>query len=48
MSRVSIQLVKIFFMPSTTFGFSVIRSSRPEKSPYSLDSPLNVESPRLW
>ncbi|CAM5721911.1 hypothetical protein SCALM49S_07997 [Streptomyces californicus] len=35
-------------MPSTTSGRSVHRSSSPEKSPYSLDSPAQVESPRLW
>ncbi|CAM5333294.1 hypothetical protein SCYAM73S_07586 [Streptomyces cyaneofuscatus] len=35
-------------MPFTTSGRSVHRSSRPEKSPYSLDSPAHVESPRLW
>ncbi len=35
-------------MPSTTSGRSVQRSSRPTKSPYSADSPAQVESPRLW
>ncbi len=35
-------------IPSTTSGRSVKRSSRPTKSPYSLDSPAKVESPRLW
>ena len=35
-------------MPLTTSGRSVHRSSRPKKSPYSLFSPANVESPRLW
>src|SRR6478736_9868500 len=35
-------------MPVTTLGFSVKRSSRPEKSPYVEDSPAYVESPRLW
>ncbi len=35
-------------MPLTTSGRSVHRSSRPEKSPYVVDSPAQVESPRLW
>ncbi len=35
-------------MPLTTSGRSVHRSSSPEKSPYSADSPAKVESPRLW
>ena len=35
-------------MPRTTSGRSVHRSSRREKSPYSLFSPAKVESPRLW
>ena len=35
-------------MPTTTSSFSVKRSSRPKKSPYSESSPVNVVSPRLW
>lgn len=35
-------------MPETTSGRSVHRSSSPEKSPYVVDSPAYVESPRLW
>ena len=34
--------------PFTTVGCSVMRSSRPSKSPYVTDSPVQVELPRLW
>lgn len=33
---------------STTRGSSVMRSSRPSKSPKVTDSPSHVELPRLW
>ncbi len=33
---------------SATRGSSVIRSSRPSKSPKVTDSPSHVELPRLW
>ncbi|CAM5782422.1 hypothetical protein CPER28S_01000 [Cellulomonas persica] len=44
----STQSEKICAMPSTTTGFSVMRSSSAPKSPSVEDSPAYVELPRLW